>query len=119
MRTLVISISIVLSLGIINPCFASDSTIRLGWQEPWATQGQLVMGLQHTNIPELNDLNIEYVGFAYGGPLNKAAIAGEVDILLTADHPALVLMSKKPGYRIVSRMMYNRVCIYVPKKLFN
>lgn len=116
MRIFIIVNSILLSLLIINPVHAGDSTIRLGWQVPWATQGQLVMGLQHTNIPQLNNIDIDYIGFSYGGPLNKAAIAGEVDILLTADHPALVLMSKKPGYRIVSRMMYNRVCIYVPSK---
>lgn len=116
MRNSVIIISFIFSILIINSGHASEASIRLGWQVPWATQGQLVMGLQHTNIPQLNNLDIKYVGFAYGGPLNKAAIAGEVDILLTADHPALVLMSKKPGYRIVSRMMYNRVCIYVPSK---
>ena len=116
MRIFIIINSILLSFLNINPVLANESSIRLGWQVPWATQGQLVMGLQHTNIPSLNNLNIDYVGFSYGGPLNKAAISGEVDILLTADHPALVLMSKKPGYRIVSRMMYNRVCIYVPSK---
>ncbi|MDH3376583.1 MAG: ABC transporter substrate-binding protein [Gammaproteobacteria bacterium] len=88
--------------------------LRLGWQIPWATQGQLVMGLKHTNIPQLVDLEVEYIGFAYGGPLNRAALAGEVDVLLTADQPALVLLSKDPTYRIVARMMYNRVCIYVP-----
>ncbi|MCK5360724.1 MAG: ABC transporter substrate-binding protein, partial [Gammaproteobacteria bacterium] len=108
--------AIILAMLISATATANDTKIRLGWQVPWATQGQLVMGLQHTNIPQLNDLDIDYIGFSYGGPLNKAAIAGEVDILLTADHPALVLMSKKPGYRIVSRMMYNRVCIYVPSK---
>ncbi|MDB4304197.1 ABC transporter substrate-binding protein [Desulfosarcina sp.] len=116
MRTFAIINFILISMLVIKPVLGSEASIRLGWQVPWATQGQLVMGLQHTNIPQLNNLNINYVGFAYGGPLNKAAIAGEVDILLTADHPALVLMSKKPGYRIVSRMMYNRVCIYAPNK---
>jgi ABC-type nitrate/sulfonate/bicarbonate transport system substrate-binding protein len=116
MRNSVVIISILLSILLVKPGHGSETSIRLGWQVPWATQGQLVMGLQHTNIPRLNNLNINYVGFAYGGPLNKAALAGEVDILLTADHPALVLMSKNPGYRIVSRMMYNRVCIYVPSK---
>ncbi len=107
---------ILLNIFLLIPAYGSEASIRLGWQLPWATQGQLVMGLQQTNIPELNNLDINYVGFAYGGPLNKAALSGEVDILLTADHPALVLMSKNPGYRIVSRMMYNRVCIYVPSK---
>ncbi len=97
------------------PSRAAD-TLRLGWQVPWATQGQLVMGLKHTNIPEMVGLNIDYVGFAYGGPLNRAALAGEVDVLLTADQPALVLLARNPSFRIVGRMMYNRVCVYVPPK---
>jgi ABC-type nitrate/sulfonate/bicarbonate transport system substrate-binding protein len=46
--------------------------------------------------------------------LNRAALAGEVDMLLTADQPALVLLSKGKGFVIVGRMMYNRVCLYVP-----
>ena len=60
-------------------------------------------------------MEIEYIGFSYGGPLNRAALGGEVDVLLTADHPAAVLLSKERGFKIVARMMYNRVCIYVPK----
>jgi ABC-type nitrate/sulfonate/bicarbonate transport system substrate-binding protein len=88
--------------------------IRLGWQTPWATQGQLVMGLKHTNIPALTGIRLQPIGFSYGAPLNSAALAGEVDVLLTADQPALVLLSKTDQFAIVARMMYNRVCVYVP-----
>jgi ABC-type nitrate/sulfonate/bicarbonate transport system substrate-binding protein len=93
---------------------ASAEPIRLGWQIPWATQGQLVMGLKHTNIPKLAGIDLAYPGFTYGGPLNRAALAGEVDVLLTADQPALVLLSRGDRFVIVARMMYNRVCLYVP-----
>ncbi|MDJ0824148.1 MAG: ABC transporter substrate-binding protein [Rhodobacter sp.] len=89
-------------------------SIRLGWQLPWATQGQLVMALKHSNIPELAGIEIDYTDFAYGGPLNQAALAGDVDILLTADQPAAVLIARGSRHKIVSRMMYNRTCIYVP-----
>jgi sulfonate transport system substrate-binding protein len=95
---------------------AAAAPIRLGWQVPWATQGQLVMGLTHTNVPALTGIEIEPVGFSYGAPLNAAALAGEVDVLLTADQPALVLLSKSDRFVVVARMMYNRVCIYVPPK---
>ncbi len=95
---------------------AKDRKIRIGWQIPWAIQGQLVQALKHTNIHELVNLQAEFVGFSYGGPLNRAALADEVDILLTADQPAAVLLSKGKGFKIVSRMMYNRVCLYVPPK---
>jgi sulfonate transport system substrate-binding protein len=93
---------------------AKAAPIRLGWQVPWATQGQLVMGLTRTNIPSLTGVQIEPVGFSYGAPLNSAALAGEVDVLLTADQPALVLLSKSDRFAVVARMMYNRVCVYVP-----
>ena len=114
---------IALSLGVLASLVvafggagqaAAEQAIRLGWQVPWATQGQLVMGLKHTNIPELTGIELEYVGFTYGGPLNRAALADEVDVLLTADQPALVLLSKIDRFKIVARMMYNRVCLYVP-----
>lgn len=98
-----------------GPAFAAPP-LRLGWQIPWATQGQLVMGLKYTNIPELTGIDLDYSGFSYGGPLNRAALSGEVDILLTADQPALVLTSRSKDFDIVARMMYNRVCLYVPPK---
>jgi ABC-type nitrate/sulfonate/bicarbonate transport system substrate-binding protein len=88
--------------------------VRLGWQTPWATQGQLVMALKHSNIPELAGSDLDYLGFAYGGPLNQAALAKGVDVLLTADQPAIALIARKSGFKIVARMMYNRTCLYVP-----
>jgi ABC-type nitrate/sulfonate/bicarbonate transport system substrate-binding protein len=86
--------------------------LRLGWQTPWATQGQLVAVMQKTNIPQLVGLDLSYVGFSYGAPLNRAALAGQVDLLLTADQPAAALVDKGARYRIVARMMYNRTCLY-------
>lgn len=93
---------------------AGADPIRLGWQTPWATQGQLVMALKHSNIAELVGIELEYPGFAYGGPLNLAALSGEVDVILTADQPAIALMARNSGFKIVARMMYNRTCVYVP-----
>lgn len=103
--------------GVAAVFFAASAfaeSIRLGWQLPWATQGQLVMALKQSNIPELAGIDLEYVDFTYGGPLNQAALAGDVDILLTADQPAAVLIARGDKHRIVARMMYNRTCIYVP-----
>ena len=111
---LLIGISATLLAGLAGGSASAAEALRLGWQVPWATQGQLVMGLKHTNIRDLVGLDLEFIGFSYGGPLNSAAIAGEVDVLLTADQPALVLISKDSGFRIVARMMYNRACVYVP-----
>ena len=89
---------------------------RIGWQIPWSTQGQLVQILKHTDILKNNKLEAEFKGFSYGGPLNEAALAGEVDIILTADQPAATLLAKNPNWVIIGRLMYNRVSLYVPPK---
>ena len=92
----------------------SSNSLRLGWQVPWATQGQIVQALKRTDVSSEEGIAIEFVGFSYGGPLNEAAIAKEVDLLLTADQPAAALIAKDPNWTIVGRLMYNRVAIYVP-----
>ena len=106
----------ILLAGILAVPARASEPVRLGWQVPWATQGQLVMALTHTNIPHLVGSDINPVGFSYGGPLNSAAVGGQVDVLLTADQPAIVLLALRPNFRIVARMMYNRACVYVPRE---
>ncbi len=93
---------------------AALTPIRIGWQTPWATQGQITQVLAHTNVLALNGLQAEFKGFSYGGPLNEAALAGEVDVLFTADQPAATLLARDPNWVIIGRLMYNRVAIYVP-----
>lgn len=88
--------------------------IRLGWQTPWATQGQLTQVLANTAIAENNGLDISYNGFDSGAPLNEAAVADQVDVLFTADQPAATLISKDKDWVIIGRLMYNRVSLYVP-----
>jgi ABC-type nitrate/sulfonate/bicarbonate transport system substrate-binding protein len=112
-RALIALLALMFALSL-SPGAHAQNTIRLGWQTPWATQGQLVQAMKHSNITELTGISVDYIGFAYGGPLNRAALSGEVDVLLTADQPAEILLSKRQGYKIVARMMYNRVCLYVP-----
>lgn len=88
--------------------------IRVGWQETWATQGQLAVILQQSEI--LKDLGFapEFVGFSYGAPLNEGALAGEVDVLFTADQPAIALCNRDNTWGMIGRLMYNRVGTFVP-----
>lgn len=88
--------------------------IRIGWQIPWATQGQLTQILKNTDILREHGLQGDFKGFSYGGPLNEAALAGEVDVIFTADQPAATLLAKDPNWKIIGRLMYNRVSLYVP-----
>lgn len=124
---LIIAIFLLLvSIGIIGvtskiknkslPSETSLSNIRIGWQIPWATQGQLTQILKHTDILKKNGLNGDFKGFSSGAPLNEAALSGAVDVMFTADQPAATLLSKDTGWVIVGRLMYNRVSLYVPPK---
>ena len=88
--------------------------IRIGWQTTWATQGQLAVIMMKTDILQAAGFDPEFVGFSYGGPLNEGALAGEVDVIFTADQPAIALMSRADDWRVTGRLMYNRVGTFVP-----
>lgn len=88
--------------------------IRIGWQVPWATQGQLTQVLKHTELLKDNGLTAKFSGFVAGPPLNEAAMSNAVDVIFTADQPAATLFSKNPNWVIIGRLMYNRVSLYVP-----
>lgn len=99
-------------------CFSSMAAtkIRIGWQVPWALQGQLVQVWKHTDILKKNGLEAEFVGKNYGPELNEIALAQAIDVVLTADQPAAALFSKDKGWVGISRLMYNRTATYVPPK---
>ncbi len=88
--------------------------IKIGWQIPWATEGQLTQILKRTDLLKDNGLEGDFKGFSYGGPLNEAALAGEVDVLFTADQPIAMLLSNNPNWTIIGRLMYNRTTLFVP-----
>ena len=90
--------------------------VRIGWQVPWATQGQLVQIWKHTEILQKNGLKAEFIGKLYGPVLNEAALAGALDVLLTADQPAAALFAKDKGWVGIGRLMYNRTSTYVPPR---
>ena len=92
----------------------SLTNINIGWQIPWATEGQLAQILKNTDILKKYGLQGDFKGFSSGAPLNEAALAGEVDILFTADQPIATLLAKNPNWVIIGRLMYNRVSLYVP-----
>jgi ABC-type nitrate/sulfonate/bicarbonate transport system substrate-binding protein len=104
----------MLSLSPTQAVTEELTKIRIGWQVPWATQGQLVQVLKHTDILEKNGLSAEFVGRTYGPVLNEIALADGIDVVLTADQPAAALFSKDKGWLGIGRLMYNRTLTYVP-----
>lgn len=98
----------------IGPFQEKTTSIRVGWQIPWATEGQLVQAMKHVNLLQNEHLNPKFIGFSSGAPLNEAALSNKVDVILTADQPAATLLSKSSDWVIIGRLMYNRVSLYVP-----
>ena len=68
--------------------------IRIGWQIPAATQGQILQVLKRTNILEGHGLKPRFIPFSYGGPQMEAAIAGELDVFFAGDQPAINLIAR-------------------------
>ena len=88
--------------------------IRIGWQTTWATQGQLAVILQQEPILKELGFTPEFVGFSYGAPLNEGALAGQIDVLFTADQPAIALCNRDKSWGMIGRLMHNRVGTFVP-----
>jgi ABC-type nitrate/sulfonate/bicarbonate transport system substrate-binding protein len=108
---LIIVLALIVA-GCTNP--TGLTPIRIGWQTTWATQGQITQTLKHTNVLTKNGLEGTFVGVSYGAPLNEAALAGDVDVIFTADQPAAALLARGANWVIIGRLMFNRVAIYVP-----
>lgn len=70
--------------------------------------------LKHSDILSKEKLSVKFIGKNFGPELNELAMAGEVDIILTADQPAITLFAKNDSWVGVSRLMYNRTAVYVP-----
>ena len=113
--TIIVSIP-MLGMTLTQATAQELTKIRIGWQIPWATQGQLVQALKHTDILKKNGLEAEFIGRTYGPLLNEIAMADGIDVVLTADQPAAALFSKDKGWIGVGRLMYNRTLTYVPPK---
>lgn len=89
-------------------------TVRVGWQIAWATQGQLAMVLQKTDLLKDNGLRGDFKSFTYGAPLSEAALGGQLDVAFVGDQPAVSLLSRSTDWKIVARLMDFRVAIVVP-----
>jgi sulfonate transport system substrate-binding protein len=88
--------------------------IRIGWQIPAATQGQVLQVLKRTNVLESHGLKPILVPFSYGGPQVEAAFAGELDVFFSGDQPAINLIARGGKWKIVVRLFEDGVGIIVP-----
>ncbi|HAB52028.1 MAG TPA: hypothetical protein DCE80_07655 [Ignavibacteriales bacterium] len=90
--------------------------IRIGWQIPLATQGQVVQVLKKTDLLEKHGLRGDFKSFSYGGPQCEAALAGGLDVIFVGDQPVVNLISRGGKWKIVSRLFYTKTAIMVTPK---
>lgn len=88
--------------------------IRIGWQIPAATQGQILQVLKRTNVLESHGVKPILVPFSYGGPQVEAALAGELDVFFSGDQPAINLIARGGKWKIVGRLFEDGVGMIVP-----
>jgi ABC-type nitrate/sulfonate/bicarbonate transport system substrate-binding protein len=88
--------------------------IRIGWQIPAATQGQVLQVLKRTSVLEGHGLKPILVPFSYGGPQVEAAFAGELDVFFSGDQPAINLIARGGKWKIVARLFEDGLGIIVP-----
>lgn len=108
-------VALVISFFSFASLHTHAMTIRIGWQKPWATQGQIVTVLKTTDILKKNNIpSVDFIGANSGPELNELAVGKTLDVILTADQPAAILFSKSDQWVGIGRLMYNRTSTYVP-----
>ncbi|MEH6591638.1 MAG: ABC transporter substrate-binding protein [Halioglobus sp.] len=88
--------------------------IRVGWQIPAATQGQILQVLKRTDVLDAHGLDPSLVPFSYGGPQVEAAYNGELDIFFAGDQPVVNLIARGGKWKIVARLFEDRVATITP-----
>lgn len=115
-----IAISIFMTLALISgQCKAVAESrdyvpIRIGWQMPAATQGQILQVLKRTNVLDAHGLDPSLVPFSYGGPQVEAAFAGKLDVVFSGDQPAINLIARGGKWKIVARLFEDGVATISP-----
>ena len=90
------------------------TTVRIGWQTAWATQGQVVQAMRTTDILDRNGILGEFTGFPAGPPAIEAALAGALDVVSGGSQPIIQLLSRSDEWVIVGRHANVRLGVLVP-----
>ena len=124
MRSLARFLCVFINLFLLAGCDQSnpsnDNTangavpVNIGWQIPLATQGQIIQVLKEEQHLETAGYNPNFIAFSFGSPAVEAALAGEVDLIIAGDQPAVSLISASSDWIIISRLFYTKVSVLVP-----
>jgi ABC-type nitrate/sulfonate/bicarbonate transport system substrate-binding protein len=93
-------------------CRSSGGRLRIGWQAPLATQGEIASILQRTDILKQHSLMAEFSAFSFGTPQMEAARAGAIDVALVGDQPLINLICAGSDWKILCWLFDTRVCLF-------
>lgn len=109
---------IALVIAIVIPSAKSQQPlrvpIRIGWQLPTATQGQIVEVLKRTDVLDQLGLDPTFVPFSYGEPEVSAALAGNLDVMLSSGQSVNNLLAKGGKWKVVARLNFISAALIVP-----
>lgn len=88
-------------------CTKKSTSDRLivGWQTAWATCGQLVETLVHTNIPVLYGSDATFRNFLFGPDMLEAALGGNIDVTTIGVVPTINLLAASDDWVVVCRLI--------------
>jgi ABC-type nitrate/sulfonate/bicarbonate transport system substrate-binding protein len=104
-----ITILLICSLTFTN-CKGKSSNkvaprVIVGWQTAWATCGQLIETLVHTNIVELYNSNATFRNFLFGPDMLEAGLGGNIDVVTVGVVPTINLLAASDDWVIVCRLI--------------
>jgi sulfonate transport system substrate-binding protein len=88
-----------------KPSVSSPPRVVVGWQTAWATCGQVIETLVHTNITKLHGTNATFRDFLFGPDMLEAALGGNLDATSVGIVPAINLLAANDGWVIVCRLI--------------
>jgi len=106
-KPLIIGLMVLaLSIFCFNGCRQkSDTRLIVGWQTAWATAGQMIETLDHTNITELYGSNATFRNFLFGPDMIEAGLGGNIDATTLGIVPIISLLAINDDWVVVCRLL--------------
>lgn len=105
-RLCVSLVVLTLFLFSFNGCKEKTETrLVVGWQTAWATAGQIIETLDHTNITTLYGSNATFRNFLYGPDMIEAGLGGDIDATTLGIVPIISLLAINDDWTVVCRLI--------------
>lgn len=92
-----------------------QGVVRIGYPTTTLINGQLGQVFDKTDVLKRNGLEHKIAGFSSGPPANEAMAAGEIDVQLTSEGPAVQAMLKGVESTIIAKLGTTRDGVLVRK----